>query len=378
MKKTIEMQNRLMELKKEAQDFLDGGKVLDAQSKMEEIKELKAAIEMQTQLDKEEEDDLKAATTSKMKAANKEDAIKNFAAAARNGFQNAMSEGSNEDGGYTVPEDISTQIQILRESADALEPYITVEPVSTLSGARTFKKRTQQTGFAKVSEGGKIAGKSTPQFTRMEYKVEKYAGYFPVTNELLEDSDTNIVSTLTKWIGDESRVTRNLLILEKINTVARVDLKNLDGIKKAINVTLNKAFRKTAKIFTNQDGLQYFDTLKDSDGKYLLQPMVTDQTRNILFGIEVVVIGNDTFASDLSVAKKRTIPVVIGDLKEAIVMYDRKVLNVKSSDVAMNAFEEDLTLFRAIEREDVRLRDELALLNGTITIDDDSVVVSSK
>jgi HK97 family phage major capsid protein len=69
------------------------------------------------------------------------------------------------------------------------------------------------------------------------------------------------------------------------------------------------------------------------------------------------------------------VPFVIGDLKEGIVYWDRKRLNIKISDVAvvgdLNAYEEDLTLYRAIEREDVTPRDTGAFVNGYI---DTSVV----
>ncbi len=34
----------------------------------------------------------------------------------------------------------------------------------------------------------------------------------------------------------------------------------------------------------------------------------------------------------------------------------------------LNAFEEDLTIYRAIEREDVVLRDEKAFVNGYIAV----------
>ena len=51
------------------------------------------------------------------------------------------------------------------------------------------------------------------------------------------------------------------------------------------------------------------------------------------------------------------IPFIIGDLKEAIKFFDRKQLTINTSNVAaigeLNAFEEDLTLFRGIERETV-------------------------
>jgi hypothetical protein len=46
-------------------------------------------------------------------------------------------------------------------------------------------------------------------------------------------------------------------------------------------------------------------------------------------------------------------------------------MNIKTSDVAaigdLNAYEEDLTLFRAIEREDVTQRDAAAFVNGRVT-----------
>ena len=113
---------------------------------------------------------------------------------------------------------------------------------------------------------------SRPEFERIDYEIAKYAGYFPVTNELLADSDANIAGTLTEWIGDESRVTANNLILEEIHKKAAVNVKDLDGIKKVLNVDLGAAFKATASIVTNDNGLQYLDTLKDNNGRYLLSP----------------------------------------------------------------------------------------------------------
>ena len=50
------------------------------------------------------------------------------------------------------------------------------------------------------------------------------------------------------------------------------------------------------------------------------------------------------------------IPVIIGDLKKVLKFWDRQLMNIKTSDVAvigdLNAYEEDLTLFRAIEWEE--------------------------
>lgn len=305
------------------------------------------------------------------------DSTKAFADACRAGFPKSMSEGTPVDGGYTVPEDIQTRINEYRESKFSLLSLVDVEPVSTNKGSRTFKKRSQQTGFSKVGEGGKIRSKATPQFERLDYEIAKYGGYFPVTNELLEDSDSNIANTLVTWIGDESRVTANVLIIEQINTKAKTDLKNLDGIKKALNVTLGSAFKGTSKIVTNDDGLQYLDTLKDKDDDYILSTSPADPMKMVLCAgatiVPVEVIPNADLPSDTeTVPGSARIPFVIGDLKEGIKYFDRKQTTIKISDVAvvgnLNAFEEDLTLYRAIEREDVKVKDEKAFVNGYIEV----------
>ena len=53
----------------------------------------------------------------------------------------------------------------------------------------------------------------------------------------------------------------------------QTDLAGINDIKKALNVTLGQAFKGTSKIITNDDGLQYLDTLKDNDAKYLLHKL---------------------------------------------------------------------------------------------------------
>lgn len=366
-----------------AKSFMEDGenKDIDKAAKlMDEADEIKKEFDLKKRLYEqekekntptEEELEEKKAKEKEVQNKNKEkDSVKAFADAARRGFKN-MVEGTPADGGYTVPEDIQTRINKYREAKASLLDLVTVEKVTTNKGQRTFKKRAQQTGFVKVGEGGKIPAKATPQFERLSYEIDKYAGYFPVTNELLADSDANIVNVLVEWIGDESRVTANKLILEAVKSNSEVDLKNLDGIKKALNVTLGQAFKPTSVIVTNDDGLQYLDTLKDNDNKYVLQPdPAMPMAMRLCAGatsIPVKVVPNADLPTDTG-----KVPFIIGDLKEGVVFWDRQLMNIKTSDVAaigtLNAFEEDLTVFRAIEREDVTVKDAAAFVNGYITV----------
>ena len=384
-KELLELLDSINDKKAEIKKLVAENKLDEAKKAKDELKEMQAKFDLLKELDDGKTEDVKKkGADGKLKDAEKKDTVKAFADAARRGFkvEDSMNEGTPADGGYTVPEDIQTRINERRSAKASLIDLVDVESVTTNKGSRTFKKRAQQTGFQKVGEGAKIGAKATPQFERMDYTISKYAGYFPVTNELLEDSDAAITSVLTAWIGDESRVTRNNIIRAAINTKEKTALANLDDIKKALNVTLGAAFKSTSKVVTNDDGLQYLDTLKDSDGKYLLQPNPADPMQLRLCAgatiVPVVVIPNDDLPSDVATAKKRKIPMIIGDLKEGIKFFDRKRITITASNLAaagdLNAFEEDLTLFRAIEREDCQVKDDMAFVNGELTIDDDSVV----
>lgn len=384
-KDLLELLDSINDKKAEVKKLVEENKLEDAKKAKDELRDMQEKFNLLKDLDDGKTDDAKAKAAAKgMKPADKGDAVKEFADAARRGFkvENSMNEGTPADGGYTVPEDIETKINERRSAKASLIDLVDVESVTTNKGSRTYKKRSQQTGFQKVGEGGKIGAKATPQFERMDYTISKYAGYFPVTNELLEDSDAAITSVLTEWIGDESRVTRNNIIRTAINTKAKTALASLDDIKKALNVTLGAAFKSTSRVVTNDDGLQHLDTLKDNDGKYLLQPNPANPMQLRLCAgatiVPVTVIPNDDLPSDVSTAKKRKIPMIIGDLKEGIKFFDRKRLTIAASNLAaageLNAFEEDLTLFRAIEREDCQVKDDMAFVNGELTIDDNSVV----
>ena len=375
-KKLLELLDQINAKKVEVQNLAEAGNIEAAQTAKDELIAMQNKFDLLKDIldpDVMEPQNLTPVTEPTVPpTAEPKSSVAEFANAARHGFRNAtMVEGTPADGGYTVPEDIQTRINEYRDAKASLSSIVDVENVTTNKGQRTFKKRAQQTGFSKVEEGGKIGAGKTPQFERISYTIDKYAGYFPVTNELLADSDANIVSVLTQWIGDESRVTRNKLILAELAKQDKTPIASLDDIKKALNVTLGQAFKPTSRIVTNDDGLQWLDTLKDTDGKYLLQPNPADPMQMRLCAgattIPVTVVPN----ADLPTNTQKS-PVIIGDLKEAVKFFDRNQMSIMSSNIAaigeLNAFESDLTLFRAIERETCVLKDKAAFVYGEINM----------
>ena len=297
-----------------------------------------------------------------------------------------MSEGSDINGGYTVPEDIQTAINKYKEENFSLRQYVTVQPVKTETGARTFQKRkTNRTGMLTVAEAAKIGAGRDVQFERINYSVSKYAGYYPATQELLDDSDVNIKAVITNWIGGEALDTDNRLVLEILARLDKIAVNGVDDFKKIFNVKIGQALRAGSVIVTNDDGWNYLDTLKDNDGKYLLQPSPKDLTVKKLFGLyEVVVVPNEILESNTTEAGHRKVPFYCGNLKEGIVIFDRQACQIKVTDQGSvsdyNAFEEDGILFKATLREDVVKRDtkaivacELDILDATVTANEGSL-----
>lgn len=402
----------------EFDNLMKDGKYADAKKVQNELNDLQAIYDGMA----EEDPQNGGAHPKNPKDADPVDSTHVFAEAARKGFPvNMMSEGSEKDGGYTVPEDIQTRIEKYRDAKAGLRDLVRVTPVTTNKGAQTFKKRSQQTGFAKVGEGGKVGAKSTPQFERRTWEIDKYAGYFPITDEALEDSDANLVEVLVEWIGDESRVTDNNIILANVNKKEKTKLSNLDDFSKALLITLGQAFIPTSKIVTNDYGMLWLSGLKDNDNKPLLHPDPTEPMKTYLcIGVHKIEVktypasevpceniyaaSTDTSVKAGKVYYTRTgsdsasyvytavespsgkpsevgyyelsklkVPFIIGDLYEYFNLKDRRRLTIKKSDVAvvgsLNAFEEGINIWKAEQREGEMIRDEAAIVNGYVEID---------
>lgn len=383
-KKMRELLDAIKAKREEAKGYKADGENKDlgkAKAAIAEMKALEEEYEVEKALFESEKGDIpdSAEDDAKAKAGKGgyDVAVKSFAKAARMGFSKSLNEGTPSAGGYTVPEEIVTKIIQLREARASLIQLVDYTAKKTLSGEETYQKRSNRAGFSKVGEGGKIPATGTPEFGRIAWKVEKYAGYLTITNELLDDSDENLVSVISEWFADNSRVTGNKLVLATLDSKyvgdgaeTPVAINGIDDIKKVLNVTLGQAFKPTSKIVTNDDGLQWLDTLKDNDGKYLLQANPAEPMKMQLCAgattVPVEVVPN----ADLSTDETKGIPVYIGDLKESAKYYDRKALSITASEVAcvgdLNAFEEDLVMYRAIEREDVQLKDSEAYVKGFV------------
>lgn len=389
-KELRELLDSIKNKKQEVKDLCKAGKIEDAAKAKEELKDLQAQFDLLYDLEADKldgmEDKVAAGTAKKVL-----DKTKNIANAFVNAIKaavgkgalsdedkeilNSMNEGKDEDGGLTVPKDIRTAVKELRRSEDALETLVNVEPVRTLSGSRVIERYADQTPFDNVDEAAEFPEVSTPQFEKIDYKVKKKGGILKVTQELLSDTAENIIAYLKKWIAKKAKATRNFMIVKKIREItadAEVPVEDLDDLKKIFNILLDPAIALTAGVVTNQDGYNWLDTLKDKDGKYILQPDPTKPTSMLLFGkYPVKKVSNKTMPS-VTVEGGYKVPIVCGDLKEAITIFDRETLTIDISDKAGDLWKTDQTGIKVRERLDIQSVDEEAIIMAEHLIVTDS------
>ncbi|MED3302547.1 phage major capsid protein, partial [Bacillus thuringiensis] len=190
-KREQELRQKVADLKAKAEGFNNSGKYEDAKAKIEEAKNAKNELDnylamMQIQVSDPVNSQARVLPPSSVK--NEDSSYKEVFMKAIRGqnlsheeasvmqeYKAALSENTGKDGGYIVPEDITTTINQLKQTVDNLEQYVNVQPVSTNKGARTLEKRAASTPFAPLSEYGNpnaMQEIASPQFDRLPYVIE--------------------------------------------------------------------------------------------------------------------------------------------------------------------------------------------------------------
>ena len=211
MKKSLEMKNKLEGLKQEAQNLLDQNKVKEAQDKMEEVKNLKAAIIIQEDLEKEEEEML-ALKSNEMK--NKiedkfggtdtgltQDSVQKNASFIRAALKKVTGKslteaenalllptqlaptGTNGEG-YILPQDIRTLITKKMRQYKSIRDVIGYMPVGALSGSFPIENFESVTGLIDFEDGTDGTESNDIKFANVTFKLKEKAAFLAKTSTI--------------------------------------------------------------------------------------------------------------------------------------------------------------------------------------------------
>lgn len=281
-------------------------------------------------------------------------------------IQNMVSSDETDGAGHaglTIPKDIQTTIHTLVRQYDSLQQYVNVEAVTTSSGSRVYEKWSDITALAEIDEeGAKIGDNDDPQLTTIKYLIKRYAGISTVTNSLLKDTAENIIAWLSNWIAKKVVVTRNVKIIEAIDTLpTKPTLAKWDDIID-LEAKVDPAIKPTSMFLTNTSGFTALKKVKDAMGNYLMQRDVKSPTGYVIDGFPVKEVA-DRWLPNKGTAR----PLYFGDLKQAVTLFDRENMSLLATNIGAGAFETDTTKIRVIDRFDVRTVDSEAFVPASFT-----------
>ncbi|HGF7765737.1 TPA: phage major capsid protein [Enterococcus faecium] len=316
-------------------DLADELKELDEETKATEIQEAKPK-EQQAQPEKQESTE-PTSNTNPIDKKDKEEkrsmeVILNDKKETytRSINQFIRTKGEKRDGLTTVgaeaviPIDRITKPEKQPETVVDLRQHVGRVPVTTGTGSYPIL-RANKNKMISVAELAKNPALANPEFTKVNYEIETYRGYIPVSQESLDDSDIDLGGLVAESIQRQSLNTSNAEIAKKLQTATAKTVTDIDGLKDIVNVTIDPAYN--VKFIASQSFFNELDKMKDNDGRYLLQQDVTVASGYKLLGREVVVMADDVIgtAAGNKVA-------FVGDPSLFVKFFDRQQASVRWVD----------------------------------------------
>lgn len=226
----------------------------------------------------------------------------------------------SDDVGVTIPEDIKYIPEKEVKTVQDLSELVQKTSVSTASGKYPILKRANAK-FNTVAELEKNPELARPEFETVNWEVETYRGAIPISQEALDDSVANLTAIVSENIKEQKINTLNEKIGGVLKAFNPTSVSNVDDLKEIINVKLDPGYDR--QIICTQSFYQKLDTLKDGNGRYLLQDSIINTAGNTVLGMNVTVVRDDLLG------KNGDALAFIGDVKRGVLFADRTDVSVQ-------------------------------------------------
>lgn len=220
----------------------------------------------------------------------------------------------------TIPEAISYDPKLEIKTVTDLKQFTNIFAATTASGKYPIlKKATARLNTVAELEANPALAK--PDFDEIDWAVQTYRGAIPISNESIQDSAVDLVGVIARNANEQKLNTTNYAIANVLKGFTAKTMATLDDLKAIVNVSLDPAYNKA--IVATQSFYNVLDTLKDGNGRYLLQDSIISPSGKVLLGMPVFVIEDTQFGT----AGNTT--AFIGDLERAVLFANRVDVTVR-------------------------------------------------
>jgi len=225
--------------------------------------------------------------------------------------------------------------------------------VSSGSGKYPVIKKTdnKMVSVTELKENPELA---KPKIEEIDYSIKTYRGYVPVSQEMIDDANFDIMSIVEDEVFNQGENTELSLITTVFKSATQANATGLDGLKDIFNVKLKAVYN--ASIVVTRSMYNALDKIKNKNGDYMLQQDITSPTGYSFAGKTIYVVDDTVFGSESEMK------FFIGDIEQYLALFDRLQVSVKW--VNNDIYGQLLGLFI---RLDVKQTDKEAGFFGTYT-----------
>ena len=226
------------------------------------------------------------------------------------------------DGGALIPTELLAP-QKVPTTNDHLVDLVNVVKVNSGSGKYPVIGKSGKK-MSSVEELEKNPELAKPDINDVDYSIKTYRGYIPVSQELIDDADYDIMGLVGEEITDQDMNTKDVEIAKILKTATAKAAQGLDGLKDVIN-SIKSVY--DVHLVVTDSLFAALDKVKDKNGRYMLQPDVTSPT-GYKFAGRVI----HKFEDKVMGENEGDMKAFIGDVKAFATLFDRVQASIKWTD----------------------------------------------
>ncbi|ATO43408.1 phage major capsid protein [Loigolactobacillus coryniformis] len=230
---------------------------------------------------------------------------------------------SSPDAKPVIPVAISYTPQRELQTSVDLKQFTNVFAATTASGQYPILKNTTAT-LISVAELEKNPALAKPEFANVDWKIQTYRGAIPLSQESIDDAVVDLVGIVGENANQQKQNTTNGAVATVMKGFTAKSVNTLDDLKHINNVDLDPAYERV--IVATQSFYNWLDTLKDGNGRYLLQDSIVSPSGKTVLNMPIFVIADTLFG----VAGEAH--AFIGDVKRAVIFANRSDVTVRWVD----------------------------------------------
>jgi len=206
-----------------------------------------------------------------------------------------------------------------------LSQFVNVFAATGPSGKYPIVKRATAV-LNTVEELQKNPELAKPDFITIPWEVATYRGAIAISKEAIDDSRADLTGIVAQNALEQKVNTTNAKVAEVLEgfTAKTVSGDDVDAIKEILNVDLDPAYSPV--IIASQSFYQYLDTIKDKNGRYLLNDPIVSSSPATLLGVPVYKVGDELLG------KAGEAHAFIGDPRRAVLYANRTDVQVRWVD----------------------------------------------